>query len=104
MATNIDDKPKPVAKPTPLFVVLKPITYRGEVNETTVDALVSGARLTAGQIAAASKLSKPELVTWYKANSDHVTHPTLPPVLLPFEHLAESARALLIKRGVIAAA
>lgn len=105
-----DDKPTteaaaPAVKAPPLFKVLKPITYRGEVNAQTVDALILGARFSPAQIAAASAITdKAALVAWYKTNSNGLTHPNLPPVLLPFDHLAESARMLLIKRGVIAAA
>ena len=86
-----------------LFKVCKPITYQGPIDETTIDALILGGKLNATQSAAASKaVDKAALVQWYKATSNQVTYPNLPPVRLPFDHLAESARALLIKRGVIA--
>lgn len=94
----------PTVSPT-LYMVLKPITYQGPVDETTIDALLRGARLAPAHAAEAMRLGsdKAALVAWYKRlETDKVTHPAVPAVLLPFDHLAEPNRALLIRRRIIA--
>lgn len=83
--------------------VLQPITWGGEVTAAVVPELLRGARLNEREAAEVNALPTGKAkAEWYTKRGDRSVYPTAPAVKLPFDHLSNVEKQLLLKRRVIA--